>query len=130
MTLLSIPLQPGVYRRDWHNYWLDVADVIATRATCPRLRVGCVITLHNKIMTTGYNGAPSKSNHCTEVGCDILDNHCLRVIHAEINALNQLQQTSHELRMYVTHKPCEWCITAAGKFFIQEENILWRNQYK
>jgi dCMP deaminase len=96
-------------RSDWDTYFLEIARAVAKRSTCPRLNVGCVITLNNKILTTGYNGSSPGEKHCDEVGCHIVDNHCKRTIHAETNALNQLQQTSDRMVIYVTHEPCDLC---------------------
>ena len=50
------------------------------------------IVKDRRIIATGYNGAPSGHPHCTDVGCDMLDGHCQRVIHAEVNAIGQAAQ--------------------------------------
>lgn len=77
-------------RKSWHEYFLDLCDTVATRATCPRRHVGCVITKGNRLVATGYNGSLPGEPHCEDVGCNILNNHCVRTIHAEHNALLQL----------------------------------------
>ena len=115
-------------RPSWDNYWLEIASVVAKRSTCPRLAVGCVITLNNKILTTGYNGATSGEPHCTEIGCHVVDNHCKRVIHAEMNALCQLGMTDSRMRMYVTHEPCEICRTRIIRNGIRE--VFWSHAYR
>jgi dCMP deaminase len=120
------PLPAAWARFDWDMYWLNVATAISLRSTCPRLTVGCVITLENKIMTTGYNGAPPGEPHCTEVGCMIVDGHCKRTIHAEENALAQLTY-GFPLKMYVTHKPCVICREMAKMYLIHD--IIWENPY-
>jgi len=66
---------------------MQIAKDVSTRATCPRASVGAVIVKDNRVVSTGYNGAPAGEPHCTEVGCDIVDGHCIRVIHAEVNAV-------------------------------------------
>lgn len=114
-------------RLDWDDYWLGVARAVAKRSTCPRLSVGCVVTLDNKIVTTGYNGARTGLAHCTDVGCDIMDNHCMRVVHAEINALKQLTTLSSRMVLYSTHKPCPLCMEAIIKSGIRE--IVWETNY-
>ena len=74
-------------RPDWNTYFLNIAKEIASRATCPRASVGAVIVKNNRIITTGYNGAAAGEAHCSEVGCDVVDNHCQRAVHAEVNAV-------------------------------------------
>lgn len=115
------------FRPSWSEYFLEIASVVAKRSTCPRLNVGCVITLNNKIVTTGYNGAPSGEPHCTEVGCHIVDNHCNRVIHAERNALVQLKETGSRMKIYITHEPCEMCRSAINRYKIRD--VLWSHDY-
>ena len=109
-------------RPDWDAYFLGIAHVVAKRSTCPRLAVGAVVTLNNKILTTGYNGAPPGDEHCSDVGCRIVYDHCVRVIHAESNALKQLANhpLSKEMKIYVTHKPCDLCINEIKSHNIKE----------
>ncbi len=71
----------------WDLYFIRIAMEVASRSTCPRASVGAVIVKDNRILSTGYNGAPTGELHCTDVGCDIVDDHCQRAIHAEFNAL-------------------------------------------
>lgn len=114
-------------RIDWDEYFLNIASAVSMRSTCPRLSVGAVITLNNKILTTGYNGAPPGYPHCTEIGCEIIDNHCVRTLHAERNALDQLRILNTRLKMYVTHTPCELCREEAKKYNVYE--IIWGQHY-
>lgn len=76
-------------RLSWHEYFLQIAKVVASRSTCPRASVGAVIVRDNRILSTGYNGAASGEPHCTEVGCLVENGHCQRAIHAETNAVAQ-----------------------------------------
>ncbi len=76
-------------RPDWDTYFTNIARVVATRSTCPRASVGAVVVKDNRILSTGYNGAPSGEPHCLEAGCLIINNHCERSIHAETNAVVQ-----------------------------------------
>jgi dCMP deaminase len=88
---------------------MDVVRLIARRATCPRKDVGCLIVKNNKIIASGYNGAPKGMEHCTEAGCLIKDNHCTRIIHAEANALLQAGRDAEGATLYCTCLPCEIC---------------------
>jgi len=74
-------------RPHWNTYFMNIANEISTRATCPRASVGAVVVRNNRILSTGYNGAPAGEPHCNDAGCEIVDNHCIRVIHAEVNAV-------------------------------------------
>lgn len=80
-------------RASWRDYFLSIAEVVGTRATCPGASVGVVIVdpQTNRILSTGYNGSAPGDQHCTDVKClkspEINDNHCRRVIHAETNAI-------------------------------------------
>ena len=76
-------------RPTWDEYFLNIAKEVAKRSTCPRASVGAVIVKDNRILSTGYNGAPPGEPHCIDVGCQIIDNHCIRVVHAETNAIAQ-----------------------------------------
>lgn len=78
-------------RPTWDRYFSNIAKEVATRATCPRASVGVVVVKDHRILSTGYNGAPSGEPHCLDVGCLILtvNGHCERTIHAETNAVVQ-----------------------------------------
>ena len=91
---------------------MRITAEVAQRSTCPRAQVGALVVKDKRILTTGYNGAPRGLPHCIEVGCLMVDNHCVRSIHAEQNAL--LQGALHGVALggstvYVTHQPCLIC---------------------
>jgi dCMP deaminase len=99
-------------RPGWDEYFMQIAQAVSTRATCPRAAVGCVLTRGHRILTTGYNGAPRGVAHCTEVGCELENGHCLRATHAEANAV--VQGALHGVSLaeafaYCTHQPCVNC---------------------
>jgi len=99
-------------RPDWDRYFFAIARTVATRATCPRAQVGAVVVLDRRILTTGYNGAPSGVAHCSDAGCLMVDGHCLRATHAEANALIQGARHGvalHGGTLYTTHRPCAGC---------------------
>ena len=91
---------------------MEIARTVATRATCLRASVGCVVTRDHRILTTGYNGSPRHVAHCTEVGCLVINDHCVRTTHAEANAI--VQGALHGIGLagavaYCTHQPCLHC---------------------
>jgi dCMP deaminase len=99
-------------RPGWDEYFMEVARTVATRATCPRASVGAVVVRDHRILTTGYNGAPHHVAHCTEVGCLIVGDHCVRTTHAEANAVVQGALYGVSLAgatLYATHQPCLGC---------------------
>ena len=76
-------------RQSWDDYFLEIARVVSTRATCPRASVGAVIVKDHQIISSGYNGSPAAEPHCLDAGCVVVDGHCQRAIHAETNAVCQ-----------------------------------------
>ena len=99
-------------RPTWDDYFMRITFQVAKRSTCPRAAVGAVIVRDKRILTTGYNGAPSGLPHCTEVGCLMVNGHCVRTLHAEQNAI--IQGALHGVNVsdstiYVTHQPCLVC---------------------
>jgi dCMP deaminase len=102
-------------RPDWDTYFMQMAQTVATRATCDRKHVGAVIVRDRVVISTGYNGAMAGMQHCDEVGHLMEDNHCVRVVHSEMNAI--CQAAKHGARtdgatIYVTASPCWPCFKA------------------
>lgn len=102
-------------RPSWDEYFLKVAMLVSERATCPRMHCGCVLVRDKQILSTGYNGSIPGDDHCEDAGCMIVDNHCVRTIHAEMNAI--LQCSSHGISTqgataYITNMPCTNCSKA------------------
>lgn len=98
---------------------MEIARVVATRATCPRRSVGAVIVHDRRILTTGYNGAPKGLKHCPPDGPDhdwprgcMMNGHCIRAVHAEQNAIVQAALngvSTRDATLYVTCQPCNHC---------------------
>jgi dCMP deaminase len=93
---------------------MEIARVVAKRATCDRKRVGAVIVdpLH-RIVSTGYNGAPAGLPHCSDVGHELKvigdRESCVRTLHAESNALDDAGRRADGCELYVTIIPCYDC---------------------
>ena len=99
-------------RVSWERYFMNLAIQAATRSTCPRKHVGAVIVRDKTILSTGYNGSVRGAPHCTEVGCLMENDHCVRTVHAEANALVQAAFNGVRLEgaeIYVTASPCFNC---------------------
>lgn len=98
--------------KNWDEYFLANAEMIAERSTCDRAHVGAILVKDNRIIATGYNGAPSGMPECDEVGHLMVGGHCKRTIHAELNAFLQCARfgvSALGSTLYVTHTPCEDC---------------------
>jgi Deoxycytidylate deaminase len=99
-------------RVDWDTYFMNIAKEVATRSTCPRKSVGAVIVKDRRILSTGYNGSIRGMPHCTDVGCDMEDGHCVATVHAEANAIIQAARNGvciDGADIYVTASPCWNC---------------------
>jgi dCMP deaminase len=112
---------PGKSERpSWDTYFMDITFLVAKRSTCLRRAVGAVIVKDKRILSTGYNGAPTGIKHCSEVGClreelnvPSGEKHELcRGIHAEQNAI--IQAAFHGVgikgaTLFCTNLPCSIC---------------------
>lgn len=109
-------------RPSWDEYFMNMAELTATRSTCLRRQVGAVIVQDKHIIATGYNGAPRGLEHCGEreggclrqqMGIPSGERHELcRALHAEQNAIIQaatLGQSIEGAAIYITHQPCMIC---------------------
>ncbi len=114
------PQDHKTQRPTWDEYFLGIADLISKRSTCLRRSVGAVLVKDKRILATGYNGAPSKIRHCSEVGCirerlkvPSGERHELcRGLHAEQNAFLQAALHGTSLKgatLYSTTQPCIIC---------------------
>ena len=91
---------------------MDIAEVVATRATCDRKHVGAVIVRDKTLLSTGYNGSIRGLPHCDEAGHMMEDGHCVRTTHAEANAIVQAARNGVRIEaasIYVTASPCWAC---------------------
>ena len=93
--------------------FMEIAHVVAKRSTCMRLNVGAILVQDRRIVSIGYNGAPSGAPHCSGNDCPG-KHHCHETIHAEHNALRHLPYTEpmlwqNRLDLYVTDSPCAAC---------------------
>ena len=115
-------------RPTWDEVYMQIAQIIASRGTCPRAQVGAVLVdPGNRIISTGYNGAPKGMPHCTDVGCIILPNgSCGRSVHAEINAMMQAGPGTREATLYTTTSPCYPCAASIVNIGIVKVVFEWR----
>jgi len=124
-------------RPSWDTYFMQIAQLVKTRATCQRLSVGSILVRDRRILATGYNGAPRGMAHCPPDGPQhdwpdgcMRAGHCIRSLHAEQNALLQaayIGVSCAQSTMYVTNQPCNTCakmIVNAGV-----ERVIYEGEY-
>ena len=107
------------------EYFLRMAKLVATRGTCYRRKVGCVLVdKDNRVIGTGYNGAASGEPHCDLANSDgLMPNLCAGALsasgtnlggccanHAELNAMVSCRHPEDIVTAYVTASPCNQCI--------------------
>ena len=107
-------------RPDWNEYFMEMAELAAKRASCLRRKVGAVLVKNKKVLATGYNGAPKDIEHCEITGClrEEMEvpsgerHEICRGVHAEQNLV--AQAAFHGVKtegstVYCTHQPCIIC---------------------
>ncbi len=99
------------------EYFMAMAMLVATRSTCIRRQVGCVlIDNNNNILATGYNGVVRGQPHCNEghpcpgaYSASGKDLDLCYAIHAEQNALIQCRDLTKVYACFCTTAPCVMC---------------------
>jgi dCMP deaminase len=89
---------------------MSTAILMSQHGTCSRARVGAVIALDGRIISTGYNGAPAGMLHCAHA--DDFIPPCVDAVHAEVNAIAFAAKHGLATRgatLYTTHSPCNSC---------------------
>lgn len=100
LTTLERPTFPQIY--------LNLAFIMAKRATCSRLKVGTVITSTDfrKVLAVGYNGNASGLGN----GCDRREVGNCGCLHSEENAvINCDSPRGTPKYAFITHYPCPAC---------------------
>lgn len=91
----------------------DIARRFAEESTCPRAKTGAVVFSKSySVLVSGYNGSPRGVDHCVEFGCIIVESHCARSSHSEVNAISLAARIGIPIdgqQMFVTHFPCPFC---------------------
>lgn len=123
-------------RDDWNTYFFNIAETVASRSTCCRRKVGAVaVDGSNRVIGTGYNGAPSGFENCTPDTCirtktgipsgEMLD--MCRAVHAEVNLVLTCADRLKGGTVYCTTQPCINCL----KMLISSnvKKICWFSSY-
>ena len=116
MSSLSTDFQ----RPDWDHYFMNIAEVVASRSNCSRRHVAAVIVKDHRIISTGYNGTPRGIKNCFEGGCLRCSSdtpsgtnlgECI-CSHGEENAIVQAAYHGISVKngiLYTTFSPCLLC---------------------
>ena len=119
-------------RKSWDSYFMEITEIVASRSTCDRALVGCVlVNRDHRIVSTGYNGSVAGNPHCDDVGHTMRDGHCIATIHAEMNAILYCAKEGISTKgtiCYVTHFPCLNCTKALIQAGIS--GIVYKNDYR
>ena len=115
---------------------IDIAGIIGESGTCTRLQVGAILTMSRRIISTGYNGAPSGMDHCVHKPEDRLtlveqDKGCLIAVHAEANVIAFAAKygvTTWYSVLYTTHSPCVTCARLLINARIKE--VIYEHEYR
>ncbi|MEE9283729.1 MAG: cytidine/deoxycytidylate deaminase family protein [Nitrososphaerales archaeon] len=110
-------------RPRWDKYFMEIAIQVSKRSTCDRRMVGAVIVRDKTILSTGYNGSIRGLSHCDEVGHLMEAGHCVRTIHAEVNAVAQAAKNGTSIQsgqLYTTSSPCWPCFKIMANSGIQK----------
>jgi len=110
---------------------MEIAMVVASRATCDRKHVGALLVRDRIILSTGYNGSIRGMPHCDDAGHMLENGHCVATIHAEANAI--LQAAKNGVRIdgadiYTTASPCWPCFKLIANAGLRR--IVYREFYR
>lgn len=109
---------------------MSMANVASTRSTCDRKYVGVVIVKNQIVLATGYNGSIRGQPHCDDVGHLIVNNHCVRTVHAETNAIAQAARTGAAIdgaTLYSNTVPCWECFRVIANTGVA--SIIYDSEY-
>jgi dCMP deaminase len=109
-------------RPERNQYFMGIAMAVRARANCLGSRIGAVLVLDDRVVSTGYNGTPEDMKNCDEGGCDRCANRekygsgkgydlCI-CVHAEQNAILSAARfgiRAADAVLYTTMRPCFGC---------------------
>lgn len=125
-------------RPSWDSYFMNIAQVAATRSNCCRRHVAAVIVRDQRIISTGYNGTPRGIKNCSEGGCPRCNSNapsgtgleeCI-CSHAEENAIVQAAYHGIAVKdaiLYTTFSPCLLCAKMIVNAGIRE--VVFQENY-
>ena len=118
-------------RSNWEEYFMNIAEQVASRSTCDRKHVRSLIVRDKTILSTGYNGSIRGMPHCDEAGHMMENDHCVATIHAEANSVLQAAKNGVMIdgsEVYITASPCWPCFKMMSNACIKK--IFYGEFYK
>ena len=97
-------------RPNWDELFIAIAVLGSSRGTCDRLRTSCVLVKNNRIVGSGYNGAVAGLPNCDEAGHLMINDHCMRTLHGEDNAIANAVSSLDGATAYIIATPCLGCV--------------------
>lgn len=99
------------------DIYMELAQKLALKSHCVKIKVGAVLTQDTRIISLGYNGPPAGTHNCDqewpEHGCARdRKGGCSLAIHAEENAILYAAKNNSTIEgatLYVTLSPCLAC---------------------
>jgi len=110
-------------RPDWDYYFMFQAALAATRSSCMYIDAGAVVVKDERVLATGYNGAPPGNKSCLVRGCnkdlegisqELKGSGTCRGTHAEMNALQYAGKDANGSTLYTLILPCSHCAKQAA----------------
>jgi dCMP deaminase len=125
-------------RPGWDEYFMSIAQVVASRSNCVKRKVAAIIVKDRRIISTGYNGTPRGTQNCNEGGCPRCNSlaasgtsleECF-CSHGEENAITQAAYHGTSLKnstLYSTFSPCLLCTKMIINAGISE--VIYNHDY-
>ena len=116
----------SISRPNWDNYLMNISLAVRNRANCVGTKVGALIAIQERIISTGYNGTPIGTTNCDQGGCDRCNERelygkgkgydvCI-CVHAEQNTILTAAKFGIPVdggTIYTTMQPCFGCLKEA-----------------
>jgi len=141
-----------VVRPSWESIFIEMAELIAKRSVCLKIKTATVIVRGTQVVALGYNGTFSGCDECVtywrnkhkEMNIEIsLDEWVqtnefkhlhrewskAREVHAEANAFRQItEKDAHGCHMYSLYSPCDQCAKQIISYGIKK--VYYKYKYK
>lgn len=122
-------------RPSFDEIYMQLAEQLALRSHCVKMKVGAVLTKDTRIISLGYNGPPAGTHNCDEewpeTGCPRdSKGSCSLALHAEQNAILYAAKNKVDMEgatLYVTLAPCIAC--ARVIFSIGIKKVIYKDSY-
>lgn len=112
-------------QREWDEYFIKIAEVVATKSKDPSSKMGCVIVDQNKrVVSLGYNGMLQGADE-SKMTLSERPMKYYFAIHSEMNALIFAHQDLTGCTLYNRVATCEnclkYCLQAGIKRFVYSQ---------